>query len=317
MLNILYISARNVLSPTNTYSYYGDLYRELVKFCNVQVSQDLLDHKKTASDYNFDCVIFDLGYFAQKEPSVFQEIPGLKELNIPKIAYFNKPQTLLEEKLNFCKVNGFDLFVDSQVTHKEYGKAANCESIMLPFVASEKIFYPREVEKVYDLGFSGTHNLFTPSGKVEGETRDIRDRAYEKIIQKDYNLFWNKHTDPSKRISSLDGYATKMNQSKIWFSTTGPVKDFGPRYFEVMLSKTLLCCNSMPDTYGGVFVDGENCIMFENNLSNLTEKIDYYLNNDTERNAIISKAYDFALTNYTWMAMAKKLVSKIIEIKNR
>ena len=73
----------------------------------------------------------------------------------------------------------------------------------------------------------------------------------------------------------------------------------------------------MPDTYGGVFVDGENCIMFENNLSNLTEKIDYYLNNDTERNAIISKAYDFALTNYTWMAMAKKLVSKIIEIKNR
>lgn len=313
MLNILYISAKGVLSPGYTYSYYGDLYRELTKFCNVQVYQGKFNPELSK---NCDCIIFDLGYFAQKDISVFQEIPGLKELNIPKVAYFHKPQTMLNDKLNFCKVNGFDLFVDSQITYKEHGKLANCESIRLPFVASEKDFYPRNVEKIYDLGFSGTHNLFTPAGKVKGETRDIRDRAYEKIVQQNYNLYWNNHTSPSKRTSSIEEYATKINQSKIWFATTGPTKDISPRYFEVMLSKTLLCCNKMEYEYEEMFIDGQNCIMYDNNLNNLTKKIDYYLNNETKRNEIISNAYDLAINNYTWMSMAKKLVSKILEMKN-
>ena len=72
----------------------------------------------------------------------------------------------------------------------------------------------------------------------------------------------------------------------------------------------------MPYEYEGMFVDGENCIIFENDLSNLTDKIDYYLENHDERNRIISNAYDFAKENYTWMAMAKRLVSKIEEIKD-
>ena len=314
MLNILYISARGVLSDRYTYSYYGDLYRELVKFCNVKVYQGNWQPEIHTADY--DCIIFDLGYFAQKNIEAFQKISGLDKLKIPKIAYFHKPQTMLNEKLNFCKINGFDLFVDSQITYKDHGKLAGCQSIRLPFVASEKYFYPRNVEKIYDLGFSGTHRLHTPKGKVEGETRDIRDRAYKSISQKNYNLYWNNHTSPSKRTTSIDEYATKINQSKIWFASTGPTKDIGPRYFEVMLSKTLLCCNSMPYEYEGMFIDGKNCITYENDLSNLTEKIDYYLKNDSERNKIISNAYDFAKENYTWMAMAKRLISKIEEIKN-
>jgi len=56
--------------------------------------------------------------------------------------------------------------------------------------------------------------------------------------------------------------------------------------------------------------------MYDNNLNNLTKKIDYYLNNETKRNEIISNAYDLAINNYTWMSMAKKLVSKILEMKN-
>ena len=315
-MNILYISARNVLSDNYPYKYYGDLYRELRLSHNVYVYQDVVTniteilhrHKHN----NIDCVVFGLGYFAQKDSQVFSEIVGMRELSIPKIAYFHKPQTMLNEKLNFCKINNFDLFVDSQITYKKHGEIANCDSLRLPFVASEKEFYPRQVDKLYDVGFSGTMRLITPEGKVEGPTRDLRDRIYDKISMKnEYNLYWNAHNSSSDRISSIDAYATKINQSKIWLATTGPTKDISPRFFEVMLSKTLLFCNDMPYEYEGMFIDGENCIMYRNDLTDFDEKLDYYLNNEDERNKIISSAYNDAIKRYTWKCMADKLVSKI------
>ena len=317
-MNILYITARNVLSDNYPYKYYGDLYRELKLIHNIQVYQG---HVSNINDIlnmysNIECVIFDLGYFAQKDINCFSEIDGMKELNIPKVAYFHKPQTMLNEKLNFCKINGFDLFVDSQVTHKEHGKLSNCESIRLPFVASEKEFYPRNVSKIYDLGFSGTMRLITPQGKVEGPTRDIRDRLYKKIAERAsfYTIFWNAHHSSADRISSIEEYATKINQSKIWLATTGPTRDISPRFFEVMLSKTLLFCNDMPYEYEGMFVDGENCIMYKNDLSDFYDKFDYYLNNEIDRNRIVENAHSDALNRYTWKCMADNLISKVEEI---
>ena len=311
-MNILYVTARGVLGDGYPYKYYGDLYRELKNMENVFVHQGPINNAVTN---NMDCIVFGLGYFAQKDNACFAEMPYLKDLKIPKIAYFHKPQTMLEEKLNFCKINNFDLFIDSQITYKDHGIRSNCESIRLPFVASEKDFHPRNVDKIYDIGFSGTMRLITPAGKVEGPTRDIRDRIYEKFKHKSYNLFWNAHNASSDRIASVEEYATKINQSKMWLATTGPTEDISPRFFEVMLSKTLLFCNNMPYEYEGMFIDGENCVMYDNDLSNFYEKIDYYLNNESERNKIIESAYDKAINLYTWKCMAKKLISRIKEIK--
>ena len=93
-MNILYVTARNVLSDNYPYQYYGDLYRELKLMENVFVYQgpigninDLLN-----SYQDISCLIFDLGYFAQKDIYSFREIPGMRDLNIPKIALFHKPQ---------------------------------------------------------------------------------------------------------------------------------------------------------------------------------------------------------------------------------
>ena len=102
----------------------------------------------------------------------------------------------------------------------------------------------------------------------------------------------------------------------MWLATTGPNNDISPRYFEVMLSKTLLLCNSMPYEYEDVFKDGENCVMFDNDLSNLSQKIDYYLNNEQERNRIIDNAFKMVTGGYTWEHMADKLLAQIGEMKN-
>lgn len=312
-MNILYVDYGNVVSQHHMYQYYGDLYRELVKKATVHLYQGPFQSAKEIDNSNIDCIIFGLGYFTQTNPKVYQEISGLNDVSIPVVCMLHKPQTMLQEKIEFCKINNIDILLDPFISHKEHGEYIGCESVRLWFTANPAIYHPRDVKKIYDIGFSGASH---GSGKIKGPTRDLRDRVHQKLIDGKRNIFWNSSKEGSLqyRISSIEEYATKINQSKIWVSTTGPVLDVGPRYFEVMLSKTLLLCNNMPYEYEGVFQDGVNCVTFENDLSDLDEKLDYYLNNEEEMNKIIENAYQMAINKYTWENMAVKLLEKIEEV---
>ena len=309
-MNILYIDHGNTTDKNYMYQYYGDLYRELLKVANVYVYQGAFTSAEQITSSKIDCVVFGLGYFTQTNPRVYGEIKGLKDLDIPVVCMLHKPQTMLKEKLEFCKINNIDILLDPHITYKEHGEYIGCDSMRFWFTADPSVYYPREVQKIYDIGFSGASH---GSGKIQGPTRDLRDRVHQKLLDSSRNMFWNSSKEGSLqyRIKSVEEYATKINQSKIWVATTGPVLDVSPRYFEVMLSKTLLLCNNMPYEYEGLFQDGVNCVIFENDLSDLDEKLDYYLSNEDAMNKIIDNAYKMAIENYTWETMAAKLIQKI------
>ena len=311
-MNILYIDYGNTVSEHNMYQYYGDLYRELSKNNKVFLHQGPINNVEAINYSIIDCIIFGLGYFTQTDPETYKEIKGLKSLKIPVVCMLHKHLSLLEEKLQFCKINNIDILVDSHITYRQHGEFINSKSFRCWFTADSNIYYPRPVEKKYDIGFSGADH---GGDKIKGPTNDLRNRVKAVLQKTDYNLFWNSTRDLSYRISSVEDYATKINESRIWLATTGPSNDISPRYFEVMLSKTLLLCNNMPYEYEGVFIDGENCVMFENDLSNLTEKLDYYLNNQNEMNRIIENAYNNAIKNYTCEQMSNKLLELIQELR--
>ena len=314
-MNILYLDDLSRLSDTYMYQYYGDLYRELKSMSNVYLCGDrLTDINDILSKVkNIDFILFGLGYFARKDMASYSKISGLSKLKIPKVAFIHKHQTMLEEKLNFCKINNFDLILDSQITYNEYAKLAGTDGLRIWFSANPKIYRPRQLKKAFDIGFSGARH---GDGKTLGPTLDIRDRVHKCLNkQNKYNIFWNGHNSPGDRISSVEEYASTINRCKMWLATTGPYQDVGPRFFEVILSKTLLVCNRMEYQYEGVFVDEKNCIMFENNLDHLIEKIDYYLKNDEERNAIIENAYSDIVNNFTNRHMALKLLNYIKELR--
>ena len=71
----------------------------------------------------------------------------------------------------------------------------------------------------------------------------------------------------------------------------------------------------MPEQYEGIFQDGANCVMFENDLSDFKEKLDYYLANEADRLRIVSNAYSMVVGGYTWKHMAKNLVKEIEELR--
>jgi len=309
-VNILYIDHGNTVADNYMYQYYGDLYRELKKKATVHLFQDRVHNFETIKESNIDCIIFGLGYFTQTNPDVYKEIKGLKDVGIPVVCMLHKPQTMLQEKLQFCKVNNINILMDTNITYKEYGEITNSVPIRFWFTANPDVFYPSFENKKYDFGFSGASH---GGGKIPGPTMNLRDRVHERLEKTKHNVFWNssKEGDLSYRISSVEEYAKIMRESKIWLATTGPNNDVSPRYFEVMLSKTLLFCNNMPYEYENVFVDGENCVLFENDLSDFDEKLEYYLSNDDARNKIIENAFEIASQKYTWERMAQHLISKI------
>ena len=309
-MNILYVDHGSKVSDNYTYQYYGDLYRELKKKANVHLFQDIIRNAEKIDSSNIDCVIFGLGYFTQTNPEAYKKIKGLSEISTPVVCMLHKPQTMLQEKLEFCKVNNIDILMDTNITYKEYGEITNSKPKRFWFTANPDIFHPREGEKVYDFGFSGASH---GGGKIPGPTMNLRDRVREKLQETSYKVFWNssKEGDLSYRISSVEEYAKIMSQSKIWLATTGPNNDVSPRYFETMLSKTLLFCNKMSYEYESVFIDGENCVLFENDLSDFDEKLNYYLSNDEARNTIIENAYKLTKDKYTWESMAEELIKTI------
>jgi len=317
-MNILYIDNGGVISDTHMYQYYGDLYRELRELENVHVYEgDIhnINQFLNLKDFKFDGIVFGLGYFARTDTLAYQKINGLSDISIPTVCMLHKPQTMLEEKLNFCKINKIDLLLDSQCTYKKHGEIANTRSIRSWFTATPKIYHPRDVEKKYDIGFCGALH---GDGKIIGPTRNLRSRIKQllDLSSSEYRIFWNSSNTLDYRIQSTEEYATKINECEIWLATTGPTEDVSPRYFEVMLSKTLLFCNDMPEQYGGLFKDGVNCVTCKNDLSNFEEKLNYYLENSAKRNSIISNAYNMTINQYTWKHMALNLLNKIEEIKN-
>ena len=313
-MKILYIDSGNRLGKSYTYQYYGDLYRELVKQADVTVYEGRVSNIEQAKNgKEYDCIIFGLGYFAQRDTSVYSIIPGLREEKSVVVCLLHKAQILLKEKLSFCKLNKIDLLVDSQITYKKFGELLDTSSTRIWFSADPEIYYDRGIERKYDVGFSGAS---PGSGKIQGDTADLRDRVFLRLQEHNLNLFWNRQTSPSHRISSVQEYATRMSESKIWVATTGPLLDVSPRYFEVVLSKTLLLCNDMPKQYEGVFVDGETCVTFKNDLSDFDEKLAYYLTNEKERLKIVENAYKIVHGKYTSNHMAQKLLEEVKTIKN-
>ena len=315
-MNILYVDYGDVVDDNYMYQYYGDLFRELKELSRVYFVQSVNPDVPAIIDQlngEIDCVIYGLGYFAQNHPNFFNKTEGLDKLSVPVVCMMHKPQSMLKQKLDFCKMNNVDLIVDSQSTYIKYGQLAETKSIRSWFTATPNLYHPRSCQKKYDIGFSGALH---GNGKIFGPTRDLRVRIQDLLLTTDYKVFWNSSNSLDYRIPSFEEYAKKINESKIWLATTGPTEDVSPRYFEVALSKTLLFCNDMPDQYEGVFEDGVNCVTFKNDLTDFNEKLTYYLQNDSERSAIVEKAYDIVINGFTWKHMALNLLKEIEEIKN-
>ena len=284
---------------------------ELSNNYDIRLSSELFDDfslfKKELS-YKPDILIFGLSYFEK-----FKFFGKINNIDVPSILYLFKPQNNYNEKLSFCIKNNIDQIITPIPTFGQIEKKTRIPCSLLPYGYNPKIFKVRNIDKTFDIGFSGMlhQNKYYP--KDAFPVNDLRKRIGKKLNSyKKYSVFW-KGSDDIKygRINNIIKYARTINKCKIWIATPAAFGDMTPRYYEIMGSKTLLFCSEIPNEYKNIFIDSVNCVEFKNDLSDFNQKLDYILNTPEYYQSIVEIAYLQTRSRHTWDKRADSLI-KII-----
>ena len=303
------------------YSYYNGTYGEITKKADVTIIRHPIGDINQVIDENVDAIVFGLGWFAEENLSFFKKINNLADVEIPVICNMHKVANQTKQKLQFIQQNKADLVLMSPGIVDRFAKNYdNIKFKLFPFAAHPTSFYDHGEERKYDFGFSGAKHAVDKGGGIKkGFTLEkslLRTRMTDLVNREmsDYKFFWNCSDTPGILLPEVE-YARLLSSSKMWLATESPALEVSPRHFEVVLSKTLLITNEIPKPYRGIFIDGETCVEFKNDLSDLKEKMDYYLNNEDERIRIVENAYSEFIDNHTWKTRADQIIEFIKDFK--
>lgn len=105
------------------------------------------------------------------------------------------------------------------------------------------------------------------------------------------------------------------NQTKILLNRS-PLGGWNLRVFESLSSGSLLLTDRPTNGMEKIFIDKKHLVYFDS-LSDLKNKIDYYLTHEKEREEIAKNGNLFVTKNYTWNVLLKQMVEtfKTMKIK--
>ena len=249
----------------------------------------------------------------------------LSMTNIPKVMFLNKEYTVLDEKLEFIKKEKIDFVFTHHHDVNLYQEKTGVKFEFWPFAMNQKLFFDYGLPKRYDFTFTGLlRNPYYPETQ-----NDIRIRVQNELFRtlgefrlskrnkyRKYNIFWQARPTNSlvARISHVvhrevflpfSEYSKHLNRSRVCLNALSPASLISPRYFESMASKCLVFCQES-NLYDGLFEEGTHYISFKEDLSDFSEKLLYYLENDAERSKITDRAYSHVREHHTWEKRVKQ-----------
>ena len=229
-------------------------------------------------------------------------------LNIPTVMILNKEYKKLKKKFDFIKKNKISMVFTAHHNYKLWEQELNVPFTHLPFAVDEKVFNDYAMKKKYDFGFSGSLHkhwidhreriksklFYFPKFIKNFDTKSST--LFKKPSFRRKNIFWNENP-----FNAYHGkkYSKLINSSKIWLCTTSAIDLVGPRFYEIMASKSLLFSNRS-EVYNGLFKNEEHCILYDNNLDDFLDKLNFFIKNEKQRKTIINNAYEHVMENHTW-----------------
>jgi glycosyltransferase involved in cell wall biosynthesis len=183
-----------------------------------------------------------------------------------------------------------------------------------PFGSDKDIFYPMNLEKQYDITFLG--NASSGYG---------RDRYIEKLVdytqKKQIKVFlagsgWDKYGFPYRIVEHGEQTNLIYNQSKICinihndrqFAGLDKEMDANNRLFDLAMAG---CCQISNGEQMISKYFNQNEVNAADNPEEWIQKIDYYLNNQSEREIIAHNAREKALNFHTWEKRATDFIQYI------
>lgn len=289
-----------------------------------------------------DCIgsdhdlIIDLKNIKTKE-FIFNQIQSHIKKNNEKYVIYNAYEDedfIIDFKKQFSNLILFTFFSDDEWRHNNYDRYVALYSdffsiapidnlnfyssyglkngMICQWACNPQKFYPLKEIKNYDVTFIGA-----PHSK---RAEYIRYLVQNGINVKLFGKGWNKHKDLKKY---WNGYLSNfemikvINQSKInlnflWLSRNPKKTTIKGRTMELAACRTFQLSNYIDELNKYGFYEGENICTF-NNKQEMLDKVNYYLNNEKEREIIAENSYNLVLKNHTW---AKRFSDVFVNIEN-
>lgn len=286
---------------TETYPHYSELMGAL---------QDAGADVITSGPHGCHVRILGLGYFAQGKGWESRVLPPFKGTTV---AYFYKAHQELENKLAFLRRSPVDLIITPLPRTKEYEAATGIPTVLFPYGFDPSVYKPLTgADKEFDVGFTGgLHGSAKYVGLTEAD--DVRERSIAEARKTGANVFFKGGDVPAEdRFLPRAEYVHKLATTTAWISTNSPHMDIPSRHFQVMACGSVLLCERPHPAYADIFRDGENCIYFESDCSNVAEKVNWLRENPIEAQRIAKKAATEAVEKHTWKKRAEGLISLLL-----
>ena len=250
-----------------------------------------------------------------------------------KVFFLNKEYKKLEKKLEYIKKNKFDvvLTVLPKERYAEWESYTGVKFIQSHFGIDLNQFRDLGLKRKYDFTFTGAlherytnqrvnvkKELFRKMGLTSNKGL-VRVLHWKNPISKPYRKFdiywaewgkWSRDLSGKSLLPSGEDYVKLMNQSKTFLCTLSAEGIFGTRFFELMACGSLIICPK--GDYYGILRDGENCIMYKEDMSDFYDKLNMLIENDNLRLKITEQAKTEVL-EHSYVNRIKKLY-KILEL---
>ena len=263
--------------------HWADVSTRLAKPCDIVTEKGLLDMAQLRGKLP-EGFVPDL--FVWVDQYAWNLPVNLGALNCPTVALFG--DTHMHIKLDWNTwvkyVLQYDfVFLTFNRAHMKHVRDAGCPRVFWsPAAFDPEVHCKIPVEKIYPVSFVGG---------TYAEIHSDRVRLLERLKAEGIDLYVDSKV--------LQDMSLIFSRSKIVLNTS-LADDLNMRVFEALGTGSLLLTNRLSEESGQteLFRDREHLVIFDED--NIVSQIQYYLENDEERERIANAGYNEALNRHTY-----------------
>jgi hypothetical protein len=210
-------------------------------------------------------------------------LPDLSNSKKLKIFWSIDSHCILNQHINLCEKYKIDIVLNAVFGHDEFFK--KFKTFYFPNAYCDNLIYPKNIEKSIDIGFCG----------------NINNRIHWLLeIKKYFNFKLDEFVIGNEMVDAINSYKIHFNRNI--------ADDLNYRTFETLGCNTFLLTNKTPG-FNQLFIDGMHLVTYANEFD-LIEKINFFLQNEKERNLISNQGYNHVKKHHTY----EKRMEYLIEI---
>jgi len=256
---------------------------------NIQRSLTKLGYKSTVWGLNYNTYKTPFEEMEKEHDVIFlienypnnDWIPDLSKSNKLKVFWSIDSHVVLNEHIEMCNKHKIDIVLNAVHGHEKH--FTNQKTFYFPNAYPDDLIYPLNIEKVNDVGFCGNINN-------RGE--------WLNLINYNCKLKVDEFVIGNDMVEAINKYKIHFNRNIS--------DDLNYRTFETLGCQTFLLTNHTPGL-DELFEVGKHLITYDS-TDDLIQKINYYLNNDIERNEIAKNGYEHVINNHTYLKRMEQLM---------